>query len=188
MDEEALAHSKYRPGHFTPKIKFTAEEDARLRELVARFGHWDWRLISRKLGTRNARQCRERWHNYLNPEISPPARWTAQEDAWLEAAVLAVGPHWATVQGFFPHRSKINIHNRFVVLQRRKRGRRPRSASALEIGETEATSPVDPQLWEPFLEKGQDMFFASADQGGDGDVYESICEDAESFNWFSYVA
>lgn len=55
-------------GH--PKRKFTPEEDARLIQLVQEYGISNWIKIASMLGTRHSRRCRERYLNYLSPNVS----------------------------------------------------------------------------------------------------------------------
>ena len=61
------------------KSPFTPEEDARLKELVAEKGDRQWNVIQGLMPGRNARQCRERWRNYLSPEVKN-GPWTKEED------------------------------------------------------------------------------------------------------------
>ena len=55
------------------------EEDEELRQLVHRNGAKNWSTIAKYLPGRVGKQCRERWHNHLNPEIKKQ-KWTEQED------------------------------------------------------------------------------------------------------------
>ena len=59
---------------------WTAEEDAQIAALVAAHGTRSWSVIAAQLPTRTGKQCRERWHNHLNPEVTKES-WTAEEDA-----------------------------------------------------------------------------------------------------------
>ncbi|OHS94208.1 Myb-like DNA-binding domain containing protein [Tritrichomonas foetus] len=112
--------SKHRPSYFTPKIKFTPHEDQLLLQAVSQFGSSDWHVVAAKVPGRNARQCRERWNNYVNPAIvaSP---WTKEEDQLLLAKYEELGPRWHTIASFFSTRSTNNIKNRFFTLQRHNR-------------------------------------------------------------------
>ena len=47
-------------------------------ELVKKYGPKRWTLIAKHLKGRIGKQCRERWHNHLNPEIKKTA-WTEDE-------------------------------------------------------------------------------------------------------------
>ena len=51
-----------------------------LVELVKIFGAKKWNFIAKKLkGGRLGKQCRERWHNHLNPDIVKQ-KWSEEED------------------------------------------------------------------------------------------------------------
>jgi hypothetical protein len=74
------------------------------------------------MGHRTARQCRERWVNYLNPILSK-SPWTSGEDAILRARFAEFGPKWVKLTEFLPTRSANDIKNRRFVLERRDRRR-----------------------------------------------------------------
>eukprot|EP00850_Spirogloea_muscicola_P001472 SM000005S17269 [mRNA] locus=s5:1095014:1097384:+ [translate_table: standard] len=77
--------------------KWTAEEDRRLIYAVRTYGQQKWRKIAVHVPGRSDTQCRERWHNVLNPEVDR-GDWTPDEDQLLENAVAAVGLHsWSAV-------------------------------------------------------------------------------------------
>ena len=44
-------------------------EDNQLRELIEQHGTGNWTNIAEFLPGRSGKQCRERWHNHLNPGI-----------------------------------------------------------------------------------------------------------------------
>nr|XP_023885110.1 transcription factor MYB3R-5-like isoform X1 [Quercus suber]XP_023885111.1 transcription factor MYB3R-5-like isoform X1 [Quercus suber] len=58
------------------------EEDDLICELVAKQGKKKWCEISKSLLGRIGKQCRERWHNHLNPNIKKTA-WTKEEESIL---------------------------------------------------------------------------------------------------------
>jgi hypothetical protein len=99
------------------KVKFTAEEDALLLELVEEHGPKDWNAISMIMQTRNARQCRERYKNYLDPSLRSDA-WTPDEDALLEEKYAEFGAKWNRIARFFTNRSDNAIRNRRMMLDR----------------------------------------------------------------------
>ena len=78
------------------KNKFTPEEDKKLQSLIQKYGAGDWLNISQMMGTRNPRQCRERWNNYLNPQLRVDP-WTIEEDKLLVMKYQELGPHWAKI-------------------------------------------------------------------------------------------
>jgi hypothetical protein len=57
---------------------WTKEEDEKVVDLVKKYGPKRWTLIAKHLKGRIGKQCRERWHNHLNPEIKKTA-WTEEE-------------------------------------------------------------------------------------------------------------
>ena len=48
-------------------------------ELVQKYGPKRWSVIAKHLKGRIGKQCRERWHNHLNPEVKKTS-WTEEED------------------------------------------------------------------------------------------------------------
>lgn len=99
------------------KSKFTAEEDERLTELVNLHGIDHWNLIAAEMENRNIRQCRERWKNYLDPNLKID-NWTEEEDNLLLEKYSEIGPHWNLITQYFEARSSSSVRNRLVRLQR----------------------------------------------------------------------
>ncbi|KAH0793122.1 Myb-like DNA-binding domain containing protein [Histomonas meleagridis] len=101
------------------KIKFTEAEDDKLSKLVSIFGCKDWIMISKLMETRNPRQCRERWKNYLNPELRKDP-WTPEEDKLLCQKHDELGAKWNKIARFFNNRSDNSLRNRWMLISRRK--------------------------------------------------------------------
>jgi transcriptional activator Myb len=55
------------------------QEDEKVRHLVGVYGAKKWSKIAAELPGRIGKQCRERWHNHLNPGINKKP-WTEEED------------------------------------------------------------------------------------------------------------
>jgi hypothetical protein len=101
---------------------FSAEEDKHLRELVAQYGERDWKQIVRNLPNRTARQCRERYKNYLSPELTTDP-WTEAEDDLLRQKYVEFGPKWAKIARSFKGRSDVSLKNRWASINiRAQRG------------------------------------------------------------------
>jgi hypothetical protein len=97
---------------------FTPPEDRFLSALVDAYGQGDWEAIAARMMNRTARQCRERWSQYLAPSVvrSP---WTAEEDALLLEKVRQYGPQWKRLEAFFPGRKDNHLKNHHKLLVRR---------------------------------------------------------------------
>jgi hypothetical protein len=103
-----------------PKAKFTKEEDVLLRKLVFQFGEDVWPQVAQHMRNRNSRQCKERWNNYLSPNISTEP-WTPDEDSLLQQKIRELGQKWVQIATFFPARTDVNVKNRFNLLSRRSK-------------------------------------------------------------------
>jgi hypothetical protein len=103
------------------KLKFTPDEDARLLELVQEYGPKEWITVASLMQTRNPRQCRERYSNYLNPNLRHDG-WTAEEDVLLEQKYQEIGPKWNSIGKAFTNRSDNALRNRWMMMNRRRAG------------------------------------------------------------------
>ncbi|XP_044330298.1 transcription factor MYB3R-2 [Triticum aestivum] len=71
--------------------------------------------IARSLPGRIGKQCQERWHNHLNPDIQRDA-WTTEEHA-LNNAHRIYGNKWVEIAKFLPRRSSYGtVHQTHMVL------------------------------------------------------------------------
>jgi hypothetical protein len=101
------------------KAKFLPDEDARLLDLVEQAGpNKDWSKICEMLGTRSARQCRERYQSYLNPNVGKEI-WTAAEDRLLRIQVELHGTRWDQIVHCFQNHSTISLRNRWKLISQR---------------------------------------------------------------------
>lgn len=97
---------------------FSPEEDDRLRQLVSRYGPNDWSVIAGEMPNRTSRQCRERWRQYLSPDIVA-SEWTQEEDRQIVNMYLKIGPKWTQISQMLSNRTPISVKNRLKQLQRR---------------------------------------------------------------------
>jgi hypothetical protein len=101
-----------------PRLFFSGAEDALLRNVVETHGLGDWEKIAECLPSRSPRQCRDRWTNYLAPElINRP--FTPEEDKVLYRKVHKYGQHWECLVNFFVGRSKNDLKNRWNTVIRK---------------------------------------------------------------------
>ncbi|BGP42123.1 hypothetical protein JCM10449v2_006125 [Rhodotorula kratochvilovae] len=111
------------------KGSWTADEDAKLRELVEELGSEKWVVISSQMGSRTGKQCRERWHNHLDPSIKK-SDWTPEEDALIRELHARIGPRWAEMAKHLPGRPDNSIKNYWNAQQAREKRERSKSMSA----------------------------------------------------------
>lgn len=67
---------------------------------------------------RTGKQCRERWHNHLNPQINK-AEWTAEEKSRLFWLHKTFGNRWSKISESMPGRTENSIKNCFYSLIRK---------------------------------------------------------------------
>lgn len=107
------------------KIKFTPEEDEKLKKLIKQLGTRDWEVISIEMKTRTSRQCRDRWNNYLCPNLNNEP-FSEEEDNLLLKLFEKYGPKWKKIGSYFDKRSTNKLRGRFAALQRKKEPATPK--------------------------------------------------------------
>ncbi|XP_022681998.1 transcription factor MYB3R-1 isoform X1 [Setaria italica] len=92
------------------KGPWSKEEDEIIVQMVNKYGPKKWSTIAQALPGRIGKQCRERWHNHLNPAINKEA-WTQEEEITLIHAHRMYGNKWAELTKFLPGRTDNAIKN-----------------------------------------------------------------------------
>ncbi|KAL6874676.1 hypothetical protein ACP4OV_013341 [Aristida adscensionis] len=92
------------------KGPWSKEEDEIIVQMVNKYGPKKWSTIAQALPGRIGKQCRERWHNHLNPAINKEA-WTQEEEITLIHAHRIHGNKWAELTKYLPGRTDNAIKN-----------------------------------------------------------------------------
>jgi hypothetical protein len=173
----ALPRSLSPGGSGMMKLKFTAEEDNILGRLVREFGTKNWRQVAQLMRTRNARQCRERWNNYINPALRI-GTWTPDEDELLLKQYAIHGSKWNKIAKVFRRRSDLSLRNRWQMLERRRHQAVPINSIEIDIQpQTQNHDQTDtPESGNPFDEL---LKISEAEF----DLFDEIETKVESFLW-----
>eukprot|EP00968_Pinguiococcus_pyrenoidosus_P017829 scaffold1804_cov263-Pinguiococcus_pyrenoidosus.AAC.10 len=121
-----------------------AEDDA-IRQLVALLGTRSWGLVAERLrndyaiGGRSGKQCRERWHNHLDPNIRK-GKWTEEEERIMAEAHKELGNKWSEIAKRLPGRTDNHVKNHWYSSMRRSARRLSRELS----NESATPSPKNP--------------------------------------------
>lgn len=109
-------YKRIRPGII--KGAWSKEEDDIILSLVDLYGK-NWSLIAKKVPTRNGKQIRDRFLNYLDPKINRN-KFTVEEDDMIIKLYIEHGSKWSTIAKFFNGRTGDMIKNRFYSCLRKK--------------------------------------------------------------------
>jgi hypothetical protein len=138
------------------KGSWTRQEDETIISYVTTHGCKSWTKLASLLPGRIGKQCRERWLNHLNPDLSHEA-WTPEEDYLLMQLHQMHGNHWSRIASMMPSRADNAIKNRWYSVLTKKtleevaeaagktKGELPRpTLDVAKMPTLEVTSPIVP--------------------------------------------
>lgn len=96
----------------TLRKRFTKQEDQLIQYLFEKKGIKSWVEIGKRVPGRTARQCRDRYKNYLYKGLVKRP-WTLEEDKIIIAKYKIFGAHWVKIAQFLNGRSGNNVKNRW---------------------------------------------------------------------------
>ena len=101
------------------------QDDEAISKLVDEYGIKQWALIGRKLNEiygirgRTGKQCRERWHNHINPQVKKT--WIGhEEEGLIFKALRKYGTKWAEIAKDVPGRTDNIVKNHFYSIIRKE--------------------------------------------------------------------
>jgi hypothetical protein len=162
------------------KKMFTTHDDEELTHLVSTFGDDNWITVAHQMSRPfTTRQCRDRWRNYLDPNIDR-ALWADADDSNLLEAYQRFGNRWATIAGLFPGRTCNFVRNRCLALLRKTSKKDPEGRARVpfrppsterdprfSLSEAPQLIPPEEDIIDLFLGRGIRLRSAAEREGSD---------------------
>lgn len=123
-------------------------EDEILKAAIMKYGFNQWSRISSLLPRKSAKQCKQRWYEWLDPSIKK-TEWTREEDEKLLQLARVFPSQWRTIAPFVG-RTPAQCYERYEKLLDIAQGKDPNDTNDLrklkprEIDPNPETKPARP--------------------------------------------
>jgi len=116
---------------------WNALEEEKLVSLVHQLGTKKWSKIAKRMNAefygckevRKGKDCRERWHNHLNPDLNSigylESEWTQKEDLIILTQRQKLGNKWSQISKLLKGRTENAVKNRYNSLLRKAKKELP---------------------------------------------------------------
>ncbi|GMH46906.1 hypothetical protein TrRE_jg12416 [Triparma retinervis] len=161
------------------KKSWSAQEDANLLNYVAEYGTTSWSRVADSIRTRTGKQCRERYHNHLDPNVKKGG-WSKEEDALILSLQKQYGNAWAKITSYLPGRTDNAVKNRYWSATR-SAARKMKTTMNRQMAASDSAPPGNPKT--PHDEEISECFlrgFSGASVVSHTSASESEEEDEES--------
>ncbi|ORD95487.1 MYB86 [Hepatospora eriocheir] len=99
--------------------RWSKEEDISLLRFIKNYGTDNWSFIAAKMVTRNAKQCRERYFNQLNPSLNKNP-FTKSEIDLIIKSQRELGNKWTQIAERLTNRSENDVKNFYYGIKKNK--------------------------------------------------------------------